>query len=393
MAKAMSPERDLIWEQDLTFVEQSRLVELSQTLPIPFYLYDGDGISRTLEEISAAFAWLEHQTTWVAVRRTACDEVLTLLFAKGCGLICINRTELERVERLGFSGEKILYAPLLPDRKGLEKLVQLGGTLAIDNPSVSRFALENELIPPHIQLRYNPGGKLLYRGRVVSKPGRTFLGMSKQDLLQVAKAWKNTPISTVTLGGEMDAYITDLQYYGVITRELWSIKSEIEAVLCHGIRGFYLGDTMGEGERLTLSGLGVKTRKILGESEIPADFPLGMGLSRMILAPHGILISKILATKELQRKILILDVTRSALGLNQGQDVYVSLVGDASTIGRQFCSVIGHTHDAKDRISAKRMLPKTEAGQCCILFHLGYGSGINDYGNYLYGVDGLLSGN
>ncbi len=391
MDEAMTGERDLIWEQDLTFVEQSRLAALSQSLPTPFYLYDEAGISRTLAEISAGFQWCANHTTWVAVRRTACDPVLQLLYTQGCGLICVDLAELERVERLGLSGEKILYAPLLPDQKGLEKIVQLSGTLAIDNCMVSQIALEKGLIPPHIQFRYNPGNRIFYRGRVVSKPGRTYLGMPKQELLQTAKTWKNAPISTVTLGGEMDAYITDLNYYGVIARELWTIKSEIEGALGREISGFYLGDAMGEGERVNPLSLGDKTQKIIEEGEISTDFPLGMGLSRLVLAPHGILIAKILGIKELERKVLILDVTRDALGLNQGQDVYVSLVGDASTIGRQFYSIIGYSHDSKDRISAKRMLPKGETGQCCSLFHLGYRSGANDYGNYLYRADDSIA--
>lgn len=380
----MAVERDLIWKQDLVFVEQEKLVALAKDWPTPFYLYDQAGIGRTYGAIATAFQWSPNSCIWVTVEKMPCPSVLKLVFSLGCGLICGNLQELNLVASLGLAGWRVVYAPMYPCREGLEQIVRLQGTLAVDNLAVGQFALEAGLMPPHIQLRYNPGGLLRKGSRVVAKPGRSKLGMAKGDLLWMAK--EITPNTTVSLGAELGASVGDVQCYPAILQALWDVKDAVEDACHRAVTRFYLGD----GDAVELAALGLALETKAKDLQIPEAVDLSLGA--LLLAPNGLLISKILAVKALQRKILILDATRGAVAtIGQGSQPYVSLAGNCATEGREFYGVMGASPDVKDRFVERKLLPKAVAGDYCVLHHMGHQTGGNAYGHHLYRPDGTVT--
>ncbi|MFI3313757.1 MAG: hypothetical protein R3Y62_07700, partial [Eubacteriales bacterium] len=325
-------ERDLECALDRVFLEQEALVRLAESVPTPFYLYDGAGTSRTVEGTAA----------WVGLNHCPSDGVAQLLFHAGCGLICSDVADLKRVEALGFRGRRILFAPMVPRRDALELAVALEVTLGIDNPGVVDCLLEWQMFPSHLQLRYNPCGKLSIDGRVRAKLSRSKLGMRKEDLLQTAKKLKNTPISTWSLGAELGTFLSDVQYYASILQLLWELKPEVEQAGHCLVTGCYLGDAMTDCGMDALQEIRDILLRKAEKLEIPSDFSVEYGLSRPALESHCILVSKVLAMKELERPVVILDAVRGDLPpVSKGTDVYVSLAGDISTLGRVFYTIVG----------------------------------------------------
>lgn len=386
-------ERDEQCQQDQVFVDQEQLKRLAQEIATPFYLYDKEGLSRTLEQAKECLSWNDNNTIWMNIHCCPSDATVEFLFQRGCGVICSDAGDLARVKRLGLRGRRVLYGPMVPRRNELELVVALEATLAIDSLAMADFLVESGLVPHQLQLRYNPGGKLMAGSRTMAKPSRSKLGMDKATLLQAVRRLKKVPTSIWSLGMEIGTFIGDGQYYSVVLKELWSIKAEVEQMGRLPITDCYLGDALGEGERLTAQNVGATTANMVETLGIPKDVSIGYGLSRLLLAEHCILISKILLTKELQRPMLILDAVRADVpAVVQSLDIYISLVGNMETAGRKFYTVVGQSASIKDVFAKRKLLPSATVGQYCALHHVGYHvkplpSG---YGAYLCDGDGHL---
>ena len=94
----------------MPFVSAAKLGEICGQFPTPFHLYDAAGITENARRVNAAFAWNGGYREYFAVKATPTPAIMKLLRAEGCGMDCSSLTELMLCEKLGISGEEIMFS-------------------------------------------------------------------------------------------------------------------------------------------------------------------------------------------------------------------------------------------------------------------------------------------
>src|SRR5574344_2461828 len=93
-----------------TFVNLETLNEIIRQYPTPFHLYDEKGIRENARRLRAAFAWNPGYREYFAVKATPTPAILKILREEGCGCDCSSLTELLMAEKIGNTGEKIMFS-------------------------------------------------------------------------------------------------------------------------------------------------------------------------------------------------------------------------------------------------------------------------------------------
>jgi len=136
-----------------------------QSIPTPFHVYDEKGIRTTCKEMSKAFSWIPNPQgktggfkNFYAVKALPNPHTLRIVQQEGMGFDCSSFAELVLCEKLGISGEDIIFTS--NDTAGYEyrKAMELGAVINLDDISHIDF-LEREAggLPELICFRYNPG--------------------------------------------------------------------------------------------------------------------------------------------------------------------------------------------------------------------------------------------
>ena len=389
------------YEFDETFLSQSALAKVAQELPTPFYLLDAAGIRQKIRLLYRAFAWNPGFHPAFPVRLAPYEAVLRRLLEEGCGVRCGNMEELELAERCGFTGDRISYGPMCPTVREVEKAIALQAQILVDNPSFLSVFLLGGAISANTALGYNPGGKFLVDGKAVSRPGKSKLGMTLSQILEIAPVLLRGGVAHLGLAVEPDRQIVEEGYYAAVAECLLRVADELRK---RGISVEYLDLGGGPGIPLLpgdpapdLEAMGSRVRRIL-EMAGAEDLPVHIAPGRWIIGPCGILVSKVLCVKELERKYLILDAAATHFGrVLRGAKHHVSLVGKTQRNGRTAYDVVGCLPEDLPRLAERYLLPPAEVGDYCVFHSAGYAAPMQmTYGGmtpchvYLYDEDGTV---
>lgn len=92
------------------FVTAEQLEDIAARYPTPFHLYDAQGIRENARRLKAAFSWNPGYREYFAVKATPTPAILKILQEEGCGCDCSSLTELMMAERIGCTGENIMFS-------------------------------------------------------------------------------------------------------------------------------------------------------------------------------------------------------------------------------------------------------------------------------------------
>ena len=92
------------------FVTKAQVDEMIKKYPTPFHLYDEKGIRVNARKLYQAFSWNKGFKEFFAVKATPNPTILRILKEEGCGTDCSSLTELMMSDRLGFTGDEIMFS-------------------------------------------------------------------------------------------------------------------------------------------------------------------------------------------------------------------------------------------------------------------------------------------
>lgn len=107
-------------EKKIPFTE-AEIREIIKTYPTPFHIYDERAIVDNARKFLAAFAWAPGFKEYFAVKATPNPHILKLLQAEGIGADCSSMAELLLCEKIGISGEEIIFRPTTHRMKSLPR--------------------------------------------------------------------------------------------------------------------------------------------------------------------------------------------------------------------------------------------------------------------------------
>lgn len=348
---------------DQTFLSGRKLKALTSQYPTPFYLYDEAGIRREAEDLNHAFSWSAGFCQFFPVSLCPNRAILSILKEKHCGVLCQSPREMALARELDLSADQILYSGA--DDQGQDCVYILDGFHALP-PKPPQRAL----------LRYNPGGKLQYGAKAAANLDRIRLGMDKDELLRLAVHLAQ--FGTKSLGLSFSGLSNELrpEYYPAVAKLLFELAAELHSRTGLRIFACCLGDGFGVSYRkdapspdlLTCAGT---IRQLFEQILVPAglgDTAVYTTLGRRLLAPNGILLTRVAGIKLRKYPTLILDVAASQFP--EGGSLHhhhISLAGNDALHGRAVYAAAGCQCD-NQLFSESCLLPTVKVGSV-LVFH------------------------
>ena len=115
------------------FVTKAQVDEMIKKYPTPFHLYDEKGIRENARKLYQAFSWNKGFKEFFAVKATPNPTILRILKEEGCGTDCSSLTELMMSDKLGFTGDEIMFSSNDTPAEEFILAKKLGATINLDD--------------------------------------------------------------------------------------------------------------------------------------------------------------------------------------------------------------------------------------------------------------------
>jgi diaminopimelate decarboxylase len=131
--------------------------KLAERFPTPFYIYDEKTLRRNARLFTESFAWNNGFKEFFAVKANPNPELLKILKTESLGGDCSSLPELLLCERVGISGEEIMFTSNNTPAAEFVKAKQLGAIINLDDITHLEFLEYHAGLPDLISFRWNPG--------------------------------------------------------------------------------------------------------------------------------------------------------------------------------------------------------------------------------------------
>ena len=138
-------------------VPADKIRQIAETVPTPFYLYDERGIRRAARALIDAFAWAPGFHEFFAVKATPNPHIMSLLADEGCGMDASSLAELVLCERIGITGERVMFSSNDTPAEEFAHARRMGAIVNLDDVAHLAFLERHAGLPELVCFRYNPG--------------------------------------------------------------------------------------------------------------------------------------------------------------------------------------------------------------------------------------------
>lgn len=217
-----------------------QLKDIAARYPTPFHLYDEQGIRANARRLKAAFSWNPGYREYFAVKATPTPAILKILQEEGCGCDCSSLTELMMAERIGCTGEHIMFSSNETPAEDYRLAAKLGASINLDDITHVDF-LEKTIgyIPKKIGCRFNPGGTFsLGESRegfqVMDNPGDAKYGMTRAQITEAFRLLKAKGAEEFGIHAFLASNTLSNEYYPALARILFQLAVELQQETgCH----------------------------------------------------------------------------------------------------------------------------------------------------------------
>ncbi|MGM0446279.1 MAG: diaminopimelate decarboxylase family protein, partial [Bacillota bacterium] len=175
-------------QKELPFNEE-KLEEIIKKHPTPFHIYDEKAMKENAREFLDAFSWNKGFKEYFAVKATPNPFIMKVLKDVGFGMDCSSLTELILSEKIGITGEDIMFTSNNTPAEEYEKARELGAIINLDDISHIPFLEKHGGIPNLISFRYNPGERR-DGGFIMGNPSEVKYGLTKEQIFEGYKISK-----------------------------------------------------------------------------------------------------------------------------------------------------------------------------------------------------------
>ena len=136
---------------------QEQLEKIIEKYPTPFHIYDEKAMLDYARKFNAAFSWNGGFKEFYAIKAAPNPYLMKLLREKGFGIDCSSMAELELAQKVGMSGEEIMFTSNDTPAEEFIKARELGAMINLDDISHIEYLEKHAGLPELISFRYNPG--------------------------------------------------------------------------------------------------------------------------------------------------------------------------------------------------------------------------------------------
>lgn len=365
-----------------TFVTLEQLKEIDRTYPTPYHLYDEKGIRENAMKLKQAFAWNKGFREYFAIKATPNPFILKILKECGCGVDCSSYTELMMADKLGFSGDDIMFSSNATPAEEFVYAKKLNAQINLDDFTHIEF-LEKAVgeIPETICCRFNPGGMFKISTTIMDNPGDAKYGFTKEQLLKGYEILKEKGAKRFGIHAFLASNTVTNEYYPTLARVLFEFAVELKQTC--GIELSFINLSGGVGvayrpdqEPNDIMKIGQGVREVYEEVLVPAglgNVAIYTELGRFMLAPYGCLVTKAIHEKHIYKEYIGLDAC--AVNLMRpamyGAYHHITVMGKEDALCDHKYDITGSLCENNDKFAIDRMLPKIELGDYLVIHDTG----------------------
>lgn len=365
------------------FITKDQLDKITAEFPTPFHLYDEHGIREKARALNKAFSWNKGFKEFFAVKATPTPAILKILQEEGCGADCASYVELILANKCGFDKSEIMFSSNDTPAEEFLLAKKLGATINIDAYNHIEFlsTLAGFEFPETMSLRYNPGGVFTMGTKIMDNPEESKFGMTKAQLIQGIKDLQKLGVKKFGMHSFLASNTVTNEYYPKLAQQLFELALEIREKtgvsldfinLSGGIGVNYRPDeapndiaVIGEGVHRVYDE--VLTANGLGEVKIYTE------LGRFMLAPHGLLVTRVLHRKQTYRTYIGVDASAVNLMRPAFYDAYhhITVIGKEEDKVKEIVDVTGSLCENNDKFARQRELPVIDEGDLLVIHDTG----------------------
>ncbi len=362
------------------FVSREKLTEITAQFPTPFHLYDEKGIRERARALHEAFSWNPGFKEYFAIKATPNPAILKILKEEGCGVDCASYVELLMSQKLGFAGQDIMFSSNNTPAEEFQFARDLGATINLDAYEDVDFLKEAAGIPKVISCRYNPGGVFELGTSIMDNPEEAKFGMTKDQLIQAFKELKEFGAEKFGIHALLASNTVSNDYYPELARQLFKLAVEVVAETGVELDFINLSGGVGinyqpEGEENDIAVIGQGVRQAYEAILTPA----GLGqvkiyteLGRFMLAPYGLLVTKVTHKKQTYRTYLGVDASAVNLLRPAMYGSYHHITNMDRPEGEtEIVDVVGSLCENNDKFAINRPLPVSQIGDTLVIHDTG----------------------
>ncbi|MBQ3010964.1 MAG: diaminopimelate decarboxylase [Oscillospiraceae bacterium] len=365
-----------------SFVSASQLAQFDRQFPTPYHLYDEKGIRDNARKLNRAFAWNPGFKEYFAVKATPNPTIMKILHEEGCGMDCSSLTELMLCERVGITGEDIMFSSNETPAEDYVLAEKLGAIINLDDITHIEF-LEKTIgyIPKKISVRFNPGGYFEISNAIMDNPGDAKYGMTKAQVFEAARTLKEKGAQEMGIHAFLASNTTTNAYYPTLARQLFELAVEVQQTTGMPVTFINLSGGVGvpyrpEDHEADIMLIGQGVREAYEEVLVPA----GMGqvklcseLGRFMLAPYGCLVTKVIHEKHTHKEYIGVDACACNLmrPAMYGAYHHITVAGKENAVCDHLYDVVGGLCENNDKFAIDRMLPEIEIGDFLVIHDTG----------------------
>ena len=350
---------------------------LAERVPTPFHLYDEKGMLENVRHLKDAFAWHPDFKEYFAVKACPNPHIMRSLMREGVGADCSSLAELVLAERVGLSGEDIMFTSNDTPAEEFAKCRALGGVINLDDISHIDFVRDTCGLPDFVCCRYNPG-PLKEGNAIIGKPEEAKYGFTRAQLFEGYARLRDAGVKRFGLHTMVASNELEPAYFVETAAMLFDLAAELSRELGIKFDLINLGGGIGipyrpEQKPVDLACVGEGIRKVYKDKLLGAGHPdvrLCLECGRVITGPYGCLVSRVLHLKHTYRDYVGMDacmanLMRPAL---YGAYHHITVLGKEDRPCDHIYDVTGSLCENNDKFAIARPLPEIERGDI-LVFH------------------------
>ena len=293
---------------------------------------------------------------------------------------CASYVELLMSQKLGFARQDIMFSSNNTPAEEFQFARDLGATINLDAYEDVAFLKEAAGIPKVISCRYNPGGVFELGTSIMDNPEEAKFGTTKDQLIQAFKELKELGAEKFGIHALLASNTVSNDYYPELARQLFELAVEVVAETGVELDFINLSGGVGinyqpEGEENDIAVIGQGVRQAYEAILTPA----GLGqvkiyteLGRFMLAPYGLLVTKVTHKKQTYRTYLGVDASAVNLLRPAMYGSYHHITNMDRPMGEtEIVDVVGSLCENNDKFAINRPLPVSQIGDTLVIHDTG----------------------
>ena len=297
--------------------EISRIAEQYGT---PFHIYDEASIRRNARRLLKAFAWNPGFKEYFAVKATPNPRLMSILKEEGFGMDCSSLPELLLSERIGVTGEEVMFTSNDTPAEEYIKAREVGAVINLDDISHIEYLEKSAGLPELVCCRYNPGA-LKGGNAIIGNPEDAKYGFTRQQLSEGYRMLRDRGVKRFGLHTMVASNELNPQYFIETAEILFDVAVEIADELGIVFEFINIGGGIGipyrpEDDAVDLELVGEGVRRVYQERLIAKGHPetkICLECGRMVTGPYGYLVARVRHVKRTYKQYAGLDACMANL--------------------------------------------------------------------------------